>query len=304
MSAYLPETNGTNKAGITLKQLLIHEGGMVPYIPFYKELLLNGSNRLKPTYVRTKQEPGFDVAIADGLFMKNELCEQFYQKVLASPLNNPVKYVYSDNDFIFLGKVVEAVSGQRLHDYVQNHFYKPMDLSSMGFFPLQRMSPSVIVPSIREDVFRGQEIRGYVHDPGANFMYGVSGHAGLFGNATDIACLLQMILNGGIWNGKRYLREETIQSFTSYQSNQSRRGFGFDKPEKDNAGRKEPYPSIFCSPKTFGHTGFTGTGAWVDPNAGLVFVFLSNRTYPTENDLFKTLNVRGKLMDAVYRLIR
>jgi len=303
LSAYLPETNGTNKSGINLKQLLTHEGGMVPYIPFYKELL-NGSNRLQPAYVRTRQEPGFDVAIADSLFLKNELCDQFYQKVLASPLSNPVKYVYSDNDFIFLGKVVEAVSGQRLHDYVQDHFYKPMNLSSMGFLPLQRLAPSMIVPSIREDVFRGQEIRGYVHDPGANFMHGVSGHAGLFGNATDIACILQMLLNGGVWHGKRYLREETIQTFTSYQSNQSRRGLGFDKPEKDNTSRKEPYPSIFCSPNTFGHTGFTGTCAWADPDAGLVFVFLSNRTYPTENDLFKNLNVRGKVMDAVYRLIR
>ncbi|MFM7710034.1 MAG: glycoside hydrolase family 3 N-terminal domain-containing protein [Ferruginibacter sp.] len=303
LSAYLPETIRTNKANIRLKQLLIHEGGMVPYIPFYKELL-NGSNRLQPVYVRTKQEPGYDVAIADGLFMKNELCDQFYQKVLASPLNNPVKYVYSDNDFIFLGKVVEVVSGQRLHDYVQGHFYKPMNLHSMGFLPLQRLAPTRIVPSIREDVFRGQEIRGYVHDPGANFMNGVSGHAGLFGSATDIACLLQMLLNGGEWQGKRYLRQETIQTFTSYQSNQSRRGFGFDKPEKDNAVRKEPYPSVFCSPNTFGHTGFTGTCAWADPDAGLAFVFLSNRTYPTENDLFKNLNVRGKLMDAVYRLTR
>jgi beta-N-acetylhexosaminidase len=303
LSAYLPETKDTDKANITLKQLLIHEGGLVAYIPFYKEFL-DDSRLLKTAWFRKTKEAGFDNQIADNLFLKNELTDRFYQKILQSPLTRPARYVYSDNDFIFLGKVVEAVTGESLHEYVEKQFYQPMNLPSMGFLPLRHVPRSQIVPSIRDDDFRGQEIRGYVHDPGANFMNGVSGHAGLFGNAADLACILQMVLNGGVWNGKRYLRDETIQAFTAYQSKQSRRGFGFDKPEKDNATRKEPYPSRACSPSTFGHTGFTGTCAWADPEAGLVFVFLSNRTYPFENDLFKTLNVRGKVLDAIYRLIQ
>ena len=134
---------------------------------------------------------------------------------------------------------------------------------------------------------------------------GVAGHAGLFGNAYDLGMLFQMLANGGELNGKRFLKPEAINDFTSQQSSISRRGLGFDKPEKDNSTEKNPYPSALASPKTFGHTGFTGTCVWVDPEVNLVYVFLSNRVYPTRNNpLLSRLNVRGNIQDAIYKAIK
>ena len=132
---------------------------------------------------------------------------------------------------------------------------------------------------------------------------GVSGHAGLFSNAGDIAVIMQMLLNGGSYNGKKYLNPQTIELFTAYHSAVSRRGYGFDKPEKDNATRSDSYPCLLSSPLSFGHTGFTGTCAWADPENHLVFVFLSNRVYPQGGDNKKllTMNIRGKIQDAVYK---
>jgi CubicO group peptidase (beta-lactamase class C family) len=134
---------------------------------------------------------------------------------------------------------------------------------------------------------------------------GVSGHAGLFSNAYDLSLLYQMLLNGGALNGERFLKPETIKLFTAYNSDISRRGLGFDKPEKDNASRKEPYPSGLASPQTFGHTGFTGTCVWVDPQSKLVFIFLSNRVYNTRNNnLLGQMNIRGKIQDAIYTALK
>ena len=152
--------------------------------------------------------------------------------------------------------------------------------------------------------FRNQILRGFVHDQGAAFMGGVAGHAGLFGNAEDVAAMMQMLLNGGVWNGKRYLKKTTIDQFTSYQSSSSRRGLGFDKTEKNNTSRPEPYPCPSASPLTFGHTGFTGTCTWADPENNLVFIFLSNRVYPDENSNFKALNLRSKIQEALYQMAK
>jgi len=132
-------------------------------------------------------------------------------------------------------------------------------------------------------------------------MGGVAGHAGLFSDAGDIACLMQMLLNDGSWQGHSLLKKETIRTFTAYQSASSRRGYGFDKPERDNKVRKEPYPAMAASANTFGHTGFTGTCTWADPDKELIFIFLSNRLYPEDNGIFKTMNIRGKILDAIYQ---
>ncbi|MBD0378015.1 MAG: serine hydrolase, partial [Flavisolibacter sp.] len=153
--------------------------------------------------------------------------------------------------------------------------------------------------------FRYQLLQGYVHDEGASLFGGVAGHAGLFSDAYDLSLLYQMLLNGGELNGERFLKPETIHLFTAYGSENSRRGLGFDKPEKDNATRKEPYPSALASPETFGHTGFTGTCVWVDPQVKLVYIFLSNRVNPTRtNNKLSSMNVRGNIQDAIYRAIK
>ena len=176
-----------------------------------------------------------------------------------------------------------------------------MSLEATGFLPLKHIPARRIVPTEDEKKFRQQLLKGYVHDPGAAMLGGVCGHAGLFSDAYDMACIMQMLLNGGTFNGKRYLQKETVQFFTSYHSNTSRRGYGFDKPEKDNNVREEPYPAFSASANTFGHTGYTGTCAWADPDQKLVFIFLSNRVNPSGSDLFLKMNVRPKIYETIYR---
>ena len=227
------------------------------------------------------------------------------KKVVQSKLGPAGRYVYSDNDFILLGKVVESISGIPLDQYVSRTFYQPMGMATTGFKPWQGVGVERVVPTEEEKYFRRQLLRSYVHDEGAAMFGGVSGHAGLFSNAYDLSMLYQMLLNGGEFNGQRFLKKETIDLFTGYHSEISRRGYGFDKPEKDNGTRKEPYPSSLASPQTFGHTGFTGTCVWVDPASGLVYVFLSNRVYNTRsNNLLGQLNIRGKIQDAIYRALK
>ena len=225
-------------------------------------------------------------------------------RILESPLSAKKKYVYSDNDFIFLGKIVEQVSGLSLDQYVQKTFYGKIGMYTTGYKPRNKFAVDVLVPTETEKHFRQQTTRGDVHDEGASLFGGVAGHAGLFSNAYDMAMLYQMLLNGGTFNGVRYLKPETIKLFTAYNSDISRRGYGFDKPEKDNQLRKDPYPSQLASSETFGHTGFTGTCVWVDPKYDLVYIFLSNRVNPTrDNGKLSQLSIRGKIQDAIYRAI-
>lgn len=172
------------------------------------------------------------------------------------------------------------------------------------FNPSERLGVERVAPTEEEKYFRRQLLRGYVHDEGAAMFGGVSGHAGLFSNAYDISLLYQMLLNGGEFDGKRFFKPETIKLFSAYNSSISRRGLGFDKPEKDNNTRREPYPSALASTETFGHTGFTGTCVWADPKNGLVYVFLSNRVYNTRtNNLLGQMNIRGKIQDAIYKAL-
>jgi beta-N-acetylhexosaminidase len=188
-----------------------------------------------------------------------------------------------------------------LEQYVYANFYQPMALSTTGFRPWQRFPLNRIAPTELDPFFRRQLLQGDVHDAGAAMFGGVSGHAGLFSDAYDLAVIMQMLLNGGTMSGRQYLKKETIDFFTAYHSDASRRGLGFDKPEKDNATRREPYPCADVSPLTFGHTGFTGTCVWADPAKQLVFIFLSNRVNPQESPRLSSLNVRGNIMEEIYK---
>ena len=215
------------------------------------------------------------------------------------------KYVYSDNDFIFLGKIVEQVSGMSLNEYTNKTFYSPMGMKSTGYLPLEKTRIDNIAATEVDNYFRHELIRGSVHDEGASTMGGIAGHAGLFSNASDLAKLYLMLLNNGVWEGQQYLQAATINKFTAYNTTNSRRGLGFDKPEKNNATSKDPYPSLSPSPATFGHTGFTGTCVWADPETGILFVFLANRVYPTrDNKAFSSLNLRPKIQEAIYTALK
>ena len=301
---YLSIAKGTNKEGLVIRDILLHQAGLSAYISFYKETM-DGSNNPSPAFYSTTYTPQFSIPVAQNLYLRNDWNDTMMLKIMQSPLGAKGRYIYSDNDFIILGKIVESITGMPLDKYVTQTFYAPLGMTNTSFKAWERFGVERIIPTEQETYFRRQLLRGYVHDEGAAMFGNVSGHAGLFSNAYDLSLLYQMLLNGGESGGRRFLKPETIQLFTSYNSDISRRGLGFDKPEKDNASREEPYPSASASPETFGHTGFTGTCVWADPKENLVYIFLSNRVYNTrDNNLLSRLNIRGKIQDVIYNALK
>jgi len=303
---YLPWVAGTDKANLVIGDILLHQAGLQAFIPFYKETIDTLTGIPKPGFFRSMPDDSFNIEVADTMYMRHDWRDTMYARILQSPLTKQGDYIYSDNDFIFLGKVVEQLTGKTLDAYVKETFYDPMQMHTTGFHPEASFALSNVAPTEREKMFRLQQLRGTVHDPGSAMFGGVAGHAGLFSDAYDLAKLYQMLLNGGTYNGKEYLKKETIDYFTAYHSEHSRRGYGFDKPEKDNATRKEPYPSKLASSLTYGHTGYTGICVWVDPAYNLVYIFLSNRVYPDGgvNTRIGKLNVRGAIQDVFYEAIK
>ncbi|OQP66999.1 serine hydrolase [Niastella vici] len=302
---YLPKTRGSNKAPLKLWDILLHQAGLKAFIPFYRETLdaTNGNLPLSTLY-KTTPEENYTVPVAANLYLRNDWEDTMFNRILKSDLGPHGKYVYSDNDYIFLGKIVEAVTKMPLDKYVKKTFYDKLNLAVTGFNPAERFPLDYIAPTEREKEFRGQLIHGYVHDPGAAMFGGVAGHAGLFSNGYEMAVLAQMLLNGGVLNGQNFFSRATVDYFNQYHSDISRRGLGFDKPERDNATREDPYPCASASPLTFGHTGFTGTCFWVDPKNNLVYVFLSNRVNSPDVNKFLRMSVRPKVHEAIYQALK
>lgn len=302
---YLPWVKGSNKEHLKIHDILLHQAGLVPYIPFYKETIDSITGIPLPGFYDSHPTKKYGIQVTDTMYMLSGWEDTIYQRILESPIGRPNKYVYSDNDFIFLGKIVEALSGMPLNKYVYTEFYRKLGLTTTGFLPRQRFSEQRIPPTEDEKIFRRQLLHGTVHDPGAALFGGVAGHAGLFSDAYDLAAMMQMLLDGGKFNGYYFFSPETIKLFTAYSSKISRRGLGFDKPEKDNATSKDPYPCKSASPLTFGHTGFTGTCVWVDPKYNLTYIFLSNRVNPEggPNTTLYRLNTRTNIQDAIYEVI-
>ncbi|MBS1596687.1 MAG: serine hydrolase [Bacteroidetes bacterium] len=299
---YLPWVAGTNKASLKIWDILLHQAGLKAFIPFFDETISKTKEGLPlPGIYSRRQDTAYRVRVAENLYMRGSWLDTIFKRILHSDVGPAGKYIYSDNDFIFMGKIVEQLTGKTLDEYVKQTYYDPLGMATTGFKPRERFPIDRIAPTEFEQIFRRQLIRGDVHDPGAAMFGGVSGHAGLFSDAYDLAILEQMLLNGGTMNGHQFLKKETIDYFTAYHSDTSRRAIGFDKPEKDNATRKEPYPCLSASPQTFGHTGFTGTCVWVDPKYNLIFVFLSNRVNPTGSNKLGEMSVRGNIMEAIYK---
>lgn len=299
---YLPSTKGTNKENILVRNLLLHQAGLKAFIPFYKETL-NAKDLPGDQYYSLVRSDEFPTRVAESLYLRKDFQDTVYKRILQSDVVAPGHYLYSDNDFIFLGKIVEAITGESLDNYAKKTFYEPLGLNHTGFLPRTFLSLDSVAPTENEDIFRKQLLRGDVHDPGSAIMGGVAGHAGLFSDAHDLAVIAQLLLNGGTINGKQIFKKETIDYFTSYQSNISRRGLGFDKPEKDNATAKDPYPCLSASSQTFGHTGFTGIGWWVDPKYNMTFIFLSNRVNAAKPNYNKltSMSIRGRIQEALYK---
>lgn len=306
LGEFLGWVKGSNKEKLTVADILLHQAGLKAWIPFYRETIdtTNGGIAFNTLYAEEPKGP-FNVRVAEKMYLRRDWVDTMYSRILTSELGPQGKYIYSDNDFIFLGKIVESLSGLPLDQYVKKTFYDPLGMKTTGFKPRDRFALEQIAPTEQEPYFRRQLIKGDVHDPGAAMFGGVAGHAGLFSNARDLAILSQLMLNGGMINGQRFFTERTISLFTAYNSEISRRGLGFDKPEKNNYERQEPYPCLSASPETFGHTGFTGTCWWVDPKYNLVFIFLSNRVNssgPNFNKLGQ-MNIRGKVHETLYKAL-
>lgn len=298
---YLPSVKGTDKARLKVRDILLHQAGLKAFIPFYKETIDTTTGVPFPGFYSAVQSPEYNIRVSDTMYMKTAWLDTiYYNRILTSPVG-PQKYIYSDNDFIFLGKIVEAVSGIPLDEYIQKEIYRKLGLTVAGFKPLDRFGKEQVAPTEFEKGFRRHLIQGDVHDPGAAMMGGVAGHAGLFSNAYDLAVMLQMVMDGGKYNGYYFFSPETIKKFTVKSSKISRRALGFDKPDIISG---EAYPSKLASEETFGHTGFTGTCVWADPKSNLVYIFLSNRVNPDISPVLSRLNVRGDIQDALYRALR
>ncbi|MBB4119263.1 beta-glucosidase-like glycosyl hydrolase/CubicO group peptidase (beta-lactamase class C family) [Mesonia hippocampi] len=298
----LPELSTTNKADISLKRMLSHYARFKAWIPFYVSTLDSLTKEPSTDYFSHKKNAIFSVEVAPKMYMRKDYQDTMYHEIAASELREADEYKYSDLPYYLLKKYIETHYSQSLDKLVQQHLYKSLGASRTSYLPLQYYPKQNIIPTEDDTYWRMQTIQGTVHDQGAAMQGGIGGHAGLFSNANDVAKIMQMYLNKGYYGGKRYFKETTIAAFNTcyYCDEDVRRGVGFDKPQLGDVG-----PTCGCvSMTSFGHTGFTGTYAWADPEAELIYVFLSNRTYPDAgNRKLITENIRTDIQRIIYDAI-
>ena len=297
---YLAESDTTNKGNLVLEDILAHQSGLNGWIPFYKSTV---STKKKTTplekYYRTTPSDSFNIPVANNLYILNEFQDSIYAQIYSNSIKVGRGYKYSDLGFYLMRKIVERTSSQTLDQYADQSFYKPLGLRKTLFNPLRVYSKDQIAPSENDKYFRNQIVQGHVHDMGAAMLGGVSGHAGLFSTTADLAIMAQMLLNGGSYGGQQYIQPETVKRFSSRYSNSLRRGLGFDMKQLD--GKKKMNMSEKASESTFGHLGFTGTCVWMDPENNIVYVLLSNRTYPSmSNNKFGKKEFRPRIQTAIY----
>jgi CubicO group peptidase (beta-lactamase class C family) len=295
---YLDLPKDATIKNLKIRDVLMHQAGLKAFFMFYTATV----GKRFDTYYRKTKSPEFNVQVADSLYIRSDYPDTMWSIINHEPVEEHPKYVYSDNDFYTMQKVVEKITGKKLDEYVNETFYKPMGLTRIGFLPLKKFRRDVVMPTENDTIFRKQLVDGYVHDPGSAMYGGVAGHAGLFSNAFDLAALFEMLQNYGVYNGQRFLDTATIKLFTARQSKISRRGYGFDKPEPDVTKASPCYDGTPLS--TYGHTGFTGTCIWCDPQNHLTYIFLSNRVYPNgENALLVKMGIRTDLQEIIYKAL-
>lgn len=276
----LPIFKSSNKEQMSFKELLTHYGRMQAWMPFYKETLDSAKIPLDKYYKKVYTE-GFTKRVSDSLYLRDDYHDTIMKKIINSPLIDKKEYRYSDFTFIILKQYLEKVTGRNLDDLVTDNFYKTLGMNNTLYNPLRKFDKNVIAPTEIDTYFRHDTIQGYVHDMEAAMENGVGGHAGIFSNTMDIAKMMQLFLQKGNYGGIQYFSEATFNDFNTcwFCALGNRRGLGFDKPQISGGG-----PTCGCvSMSSFGHTGFTGTIAWADPKTDIVYVFLSNRTYPDSN---------------------
>lgn len=307
-SFYWPDFRNTDKESITSREILAHQAGLQPWIAYYQNALKR-SGRLKPSVFKDYPTSIYNIRVSSSLYMNEKYIDEIYAEIRDSKLLTQKKYTYSGLAFFLFPRIIEDLTGQDYETYLQTQFYNPLGANSVTYNAYKHFPKNIIIPTEQDNVFRKELLQGFVHDEGASMMGGVSGNAGLFGTATDLAKIMQMYMQDGTYGGQQFLDSASVREFTriQYPDNENRRGLGFDKPYIDNHKKKlkEAYPAVDASPESFGHSGYTGTFAWADPTNQLLFIFFSNRVYPTRNNskLFD-LNIRPALHQAVYNSIK
>lgn len=303
-SVYLPELKNSNKKDFTIKDILTHQAGLWPFLPFWSETVKDG-NPL-PEYYQNESNPDYPFPVTDNMFASKAMKDSLWNWIIKSkirekPPRTVYDYRYSDMGFYILQHLAEKLLNQPMEDFLEQNIYEPLGAYTLGYLPLNRFPPEQIAPTEDDKLFRKRLLTGYVHDQGAAMHGNVAGHAGLFGNANDLAKLGQMLLQKGSYGGQQFFKPETIDLFIAKQYETSRRGLGWDKPTLSDWNGPT---AMLASSKTFGHTGFTGTCIWVDPEFNLVFIYLSNRVHPDmNNNKLLNANIRPRIQEVIYKAI-
>jgi beta-N-acetylhexosaminidase len=301
LSDIMPELKGSNKAHLNVKEVLSHYARISPWIPFYKQTLSDDGQPLRKFY-RNREKKRFAIPVADQLYLKSSFNQKLKKLIIESPLLDSLGYRYSDLPFYLFKDYFETKYQKPFNDLTREVLFKPLGLKRTLFNPWKEIPLNEIVPSEIDDYFRYRTLRGYVHDMGAAMQGGVGGHAGLFSNAEEVFKIMQMYLQKGTANGQSFFSPTSFDKFNRcYFCDQgNRRGVGFDKPQLEGQGSTCGCVSF----SSFGHMGFTGTYAWADPEQELIFVFLSNRTYPNmSNNLLGQHNIRTRMQALVYKAL-
>lgn len=300
-SKYYDEIKGSDKANLSYREMLSHQAGLEPYIVYWKNTLRkNGKYRIRT--FKTKQSKRFNIQIADQLYMHRKYHKKMEKAIKKSKLSDQRSYIYSGLLFQLMPEIIENIVHVEFETYLNEFIFKPLEINRLLYNPLRKYQLDEIVPTELDTIFRHQLVRGHVHDEAAAMLNGISCNAGLFSNAHDLGKLFLMYLNEGKYKGKQIISADAINEFTRYQypENGNRRGLGFDKPLLEYVA-EDSYIAKSASPGSFGHSGFTGTFVWADPENDILVVFLSNRVYPTrDNRKLYSLNIRPRLHQAIY----
>lgn len=301
-----PWQKSADKRDLTLREILAHQAGLKPYIVFLNDV--KKGDQLKRRFVRNTYSSKFQNQAFENLYVKNSFSKKIYKAINRSELSSEKKYRYSGLAFLIFPELISELSGHSYEYYLHRNFYLPLGATGLAFKPKTKKFANPIVPTELDTIYRKALVQGWVHDENASLLGGISGNAGLFGTARDLYLMMQLYQNYGILNGIQFLKEQTVREFTRIQfpDNDNRRGLGFDKPLINNNSMElsEAYPAPEASSKSFGHSGFTGTFAWSDPEYQLVYIFLSNRVYPSRSHrkLYE-LNIRTAIHQLFYRAI-
>jgi beta-glucosidase-like glycosyl hydrolase/CubicO group peptidase (beta-lactamase class C family) len=299
-----PQWEGTNKENLVIRDVLAHQSGLISWIPFWQRTV-NEKGKYKRGFYRKKPSRKYSLRVSENLYLNSSFIDTIHTVIAESELLPKKKYLYSGLSYYLYPQIVENITGEDFETYLINNIYRPLGAWSVKFNAYKHYPLDRIVPTENDDFFRRELLHGFVHDEGCAMMGGVSGNAGLFGTINDAAKIMQMYMNYGEYGGERLIEESTLREWTrrQFEEDENRRGLGFDKPYIDNKENKieDAYPAISSSDKSFGHSGYTGTFAWVDPESGLLFIVFSNRVYPTRNNsLIYDLNLRPQLHQIVY----